>query len=664
MKTTYDLSQLDWQLAGYTPYAWDTAGRKDIRTDTGVDVQPVPASVPGSVQIALLKAGVIEDWNHGLNARHGEWVENRQWVYQATLPDKWFSPGRQVRLRCLGLDYAGSICLNGRCVQEFTGSLIPHVVDLTPHLRPNDNIVQIAFLPPPRWLGQFGYTSRMKEWKPRFNYTWDWTSRLVQIGIWDDIAIEVTDGCEITDVRCACDFDPDTGKGVLRVTGCAQAQVGNLVQIVLSDGRAELRSETLAPAMFAQEGLSWKDLSVEPWWPNGAGPQVLYTLSCRLLDAEGQVLDQQERRVGFKHVQWRCCQDAPAPADPWICAVNDRPVFLQGVNWTPIRPNFADVKEADYRRLLQTYRDLHCNVLRVWGGAFLEKDVFYRLCDEMGLMVWQEFPLSSSGVDNYPPEDLASIEQQARIAESYIARRKHHVSLLLWCGGNELMDDLNGVRNTPDTGKPVDLSHPMIKRLAEVVAANDPGRRFLCTSSSGPSEWGIKEHVGQGLHWDVHGPWKAEGDLATDWAEYWMKDDALFRSETGSPGASPIEIICRYKGNLSEFPCSHENPLWRRTSWWIEWPAYVKEVGREPKNLDEYVQWSQSRQAQALSIAVGACKKRFPRCGGVILWMGHDSFPCTANTSIVDFHGQPKPAGRAVGEIFGKDVQELAGRGA
>jgi beta-mannosidase len=142
---------------------WENRGRKDIHSVADPDVPSVPAAVPGSVQLALLKAGVIEDWNIGLNSRRCEWVENRQWVYQAALPDKWFAAGKQVRLRCLGLDYIGEVCVNGQVAGEFLGSFVPHVFDLTPHLKENDNILQISFLPPPRWLGQSGYTSRMRE---------------------------------------------------------------------------------------------------------------------------------------------------------------------------------------------------------------------------------------------------------------------------------------------------------------------------------------------------------------------------------------------------------------------------------------------------------------------------------------------------------------------
>jgi beta-mannosidase len=398
-----------------------------------------------------------------------------------------------------------------------------------------------------------------------------------------------------------------------------------------------------------QFDVTLNGLSVRLWQPNGLGEQPRYTIRCRLVGPDGQVHDEQTRTVGFKRIEWRPCEAAPAGADPWICTVNGQPVFLQGVNWTPIRPNFADVTEAEYRERLTLYRDLGCNVLRVWGGGFLERECFYNLCDELGLLVWQEFPLSSSGVDNWPPEDARSIAEMAEIAASYIERRQHHACLLLWCGGNELQGGLDDSK--AGVGKPIDASHPLIARLAEVVAERDPGRRFLPTSSSGPRFGARAADFGKGLHWDVHGPWKLPGTMA-DWAAYWAGDDALFRSEVGAPGASPAAIIERSAGDLSTLPGTADNPLWQRTSWWIEWPIFLREQGREPSSLAEFVAWSQARQAEALRIAASACKGRFPRCGGFIVWMGHDSFPCTANTAIVDFDGKPKPAALALGEVF------------
>jgi beta-mannosidase len=320
-------------------------------------------------------------------------------------------------------------------------------------------------------------------------------------------------------------------------------------------------------------------LHVDLWWPNGEGQQPLYDVRMELLDAEGRVVDEAVRRVGFMSVRWEPCEGAPAAADPWVCVVNGRPIFMQGVNWTPIQPTFADVSDDQYRHLLEIYRDLGCTMVRFWGGAFLEKEIFYGLRDELGLMLCQEFPLSSSGLDNWPPEDIEAVEEMARIGESYVKRRRHHVSLAVWCGGNEVQGD-----------RPADLSHPMLARLTEVVREHDLGRRYLPTSPSGPSFAADRENFGKGLHWDVHGPWRREGDVGGEWKRYWDENDALFHSEIGAPGASSAGVIRRFKGDLPATPGDVSNPLWRRTSWWIEWPEFVSATGREPRDLEEYVE--------------------------------------------------------------------------
>jgi beta-mannosidase len=317
------------------------------------------------------------------------------------------------------------VLVNGKEIAQFTGSLVPHEFDLTPHLAPKGNRLAVVFESPPRWLGQFGYTSRMTEWKPRFNYTWDWVSRLVQIGIWDDIFLDVSDGRELSEVRCTTDADVDSGRGILSVFWRVGGGTDRRVRVTLADGERVIHTEeTGADKEWAFGSLTWRNLPVQLWWPNGAGAQPLYTLRCELLDSKGRVLDADTRRVGFKHLEWKPCEGAPASADPWLCVVNGKPVFLQGVNWTPILPNFADVAIDDYRKRLRLYRRLGFNLLRVWGGAFLEKQCFYDLCDELGLLVWQEFPLSSSGTENWPPEDETAIAQMADIARSYIHRRE------------------------------------------------------------------------------------------------------------------------------------------------------------------------------------------------------------------------------------------------
>ena len=673
-KRTHDLSGLSWRLAGFVPNDWLERSIEDFQARA--EIAPVPARVPGSVQHALRDAGLLPDWNKGLNARACEWVENRHWIYFAQLPDAWVSrdaglPAEgsvsrtRTRLRCDGLDYEGMVRINGRAAGTFCGSFVPHVFDLGPYLKPMGNTLEIIFTEPPRWLGQMGFTSRMTEWKTRFNYTWDWTSRLVQLGITDSIRLETCDGPELGAVTCRAgvEGDPSHPVGTLRIDAEVRGTDldGVTIEATLADrDGAVIEEASVLCAGFAAEGLRWDLLPIELWWPNGMGPQKLYRLVIRMLDADGAEIDRVSRRVGFRRSEWRACDGAPDTAEPWVCAVNDRLIFLQGVNWTPVRPNYADVTPEQVRERVELYRDLGCNLLRVWGGATLESEAFYDCCDELGLLVWQEFPLSSSGLDNWPPEDAIAIREMSEIAESYVMRRHYHPSLIVWCGGNELQGGPDGSKE--GVGKPVDRSHPMIAALADTVARLDPARRFLPTSSSGPRFGADPVEFGKGLHHDVHGPWLLPEGTLDGAARYWQSDDALFRSEVGVPGASPADIIQEFSGGLPVMPASADNPLWRRTLWWIQWPEFLEEYGRVPADLDEFVAWSQDRQTRGLVLAAKSCKSRFPSCGGFIVWMGHDCFPCTANTAIVDYHGRPKPAALALKEVFTSEPGALASR--
>jgi beta-mannosidase len=634
MKTTRDLAAAAWTLAGFIPDTWRTYASMETGIVIISETVPIPARVPASVQQLLLEHDLIPDWNYDLDSRTAEWVENRAWVYSTSLPRAWLEAAPIRRLRCAGLDHAGWICCNGQLVGRFENGFIEHVFDLSAVPLADENTLQIVFDPPPRWLGQVGYTSRIKDWKARFNYTWDWQPRLVQTGIWDRVTLELSDGAEFSALRCQV-----AANGFTLFGGATGS-----VEVSLDDGDREVLRSTVTAAQLAA-GAAFADLPVEPWWPNREGPQKTYRLTCRLLANDGRsTADEWTRTIGFKQVEWRPCAEAPAAADPWLCVINGRTVFLQGVNWTPIRPNYADLTPADYEVRIRAYADLGLNVLRVWGGAFLETEVFYELCDRHGLLVWQEFPFSSSGVDNWPPEDPAVIAEARPIVQSYIARRQHHASLLCWCGGNELQGALDG--GSVGVGKPVTTDHPMIAMMGREAAALDPDRRFLPTSASGPRFMADEKEFGLGLHWDVHGPWHSTPDA------YWQRDDALFRSEVGAPGASPLDILEQFYAPGSLLPLDRSNPRWRRFAFWLQDAAFHQDHGREPRDLAEFVTWSQRSQSEALLKPVRSCKHRFPRCGGIILWMGHDAFPCPANTAILDFFGRPKPAALALREVF------------
>ncbi len=646
MKTHLNLGEQEWRVSGWTPYLWQLLKTVELAEAPEAEIAAVPATVPGSVQRALREAGMLPDWNVGTNWLACDWVENRQWMFETHLPDMVPSAGQRWVLRCDGLDYKGWVFVGQALAGEFCNGHLPVEFDLTSLITEPGMSLRIMFDLPPRWLGQFGRTSEMRDRKVRFNYTWDWQPRLVQVGIWDDISLDIESGPALSAVTVRTDWDADNGSGSLRVGLVSSGDASQAAIVRLLDGTRAVMDEQIS-IEAGNAALNWTGLPTRPWWPNGEGDRKLYTLRVDLLNEANEVCDMVERTVGFRRIEWRQCDGAPEGADPWLCVVNGRPVFLQGVNFPPIRPNYADLTRDHYAERLTTYAELGLNTLRVNGVGYLERSWFYELCDELGILVWQDLPLSSSGVENIPPDDAEQIEQLDTILRSYIARRGHHASLMLWCGGNELHR-----RDEAGNGVPLGEEHALLGRLAATVREIDQGRRFITTTATGPRFNAKQEDYGKGLHWNVHGPWKPWDDL-TGWDEYWLHDDALFRAETGAPGCASADTIREFSGGLEPMPVSSHNSAWRRPlTWWVEAEQFAAELNREPLSLEEYVEWSQSRQARAIETLVSACKSRFPRCGGVLLWCGHDSFPCPANTSILDYHGQPKPAAIAVGEVW------------
>ncbi len=659
MTNILDCATLTWTATGLLANGWQLATSNELSIAVLPDTPAVPFAFPGSIQGALRTAGVLPEWTIGQQSRACEWVEHRDWLVSSTVPAEWSNlPGRIV-LVCAGLDGFGELWIDRQLVGTFRNSFITHEFDLTAALATaGPHQLHVLFTGQPRALGQVGQTSQIVEWKPRFNYVWDWTPRLVQLAISDGMRLEQRVTSRLGRVLCrtTCDHHADVGNVVVHAD-VALATQDQRVRLELKMQGSVIASAEAA-ASVGEHHLTIS--SPARWWPNGFGAQPLYDLTITLLDDQGIQLEQQHRRIGFKEVLWQDCTNAPAGALPWICVVNGQRIFLQGANWVPLQPNFADVTAAHYRANVATYQRLGCTVLRVWGGAVLGSQAFYTACDEAGILVWQEFPLSSSGPDNSPPSDPTAISGLVEIATHYIEQRQHHASLLLWCGGNELQS-ANNERRSVGCGRPWGEEHPALAALGRVVALLDPGRRYLPSSSSGPRFMADAKEFGLGLHHDVHGPWDSTGTLA-EWTDYWQRDDALLRSETGVPGAGPQHLIERYAGRQA-MPPDKTNPLYLHCcSWWLQGDKWTAAGGRAD-DLASFVRWSQQRQADLLAIAINACQQRFPRCGGFIVWMGHDCFPCPINTSVIDAEGTAKPAAEKMGELFRAMTKRLLHEG-
>ncbi len=651
-----DLATLEWTLTGWRPFAWRLRKSAETGGFLAPDHGPFPAHLPGSVQENLRRAGEIPDWQIGRNSLAIEWVEHRHWMFTAKLPALTLAAGETLRFHADVLDYSGWLLLDGHTVAEFRGPHQPTWVDVTKALLlPGPHELALVFAAPPEEPGQLGHTSRARSFKPRYNYGWDWCVRVVPIGAAGRLTLQRTKLPAVSLVGLTTTLSADLA--------CGRVMVRVATGTVFPAARAELRltlalaGHPFATATFpllasgSPESFSLDLVRPAPWWPNGLGTPTLHELTIEVM-LDGRLHEVWQRRVGFKHIDWQPCEGAPADALPWLCVVNGRPLFLQGVNWTPIRLCYLDTTPAETRHLVALYRDLGCNLLRVWGGATLETEAFYDACDAAGLLVWQEFPLSSSGMDSRPPEDREFIDELTAIARHFIRARQHHACLLQWCGGNELHTE----ETTPGgpRRRPLDLAHPALAALAAVVTAEDPTHRFLPTSPFGPRFHSTPPEFGRGLHHEVHGPW-GRGDFPAraDWENYWRDDDSLFRGEVGVAGASPLDLILRHAGPDSPWPPT--NALWQHSSaWWTQWDRFAPAVADLPPDasLAHYIALTQREQADDLALAARYTKARFPRCGGFLVWMGHDCFPCLANTAIIDCEHRLKPVALALAAVF------------
>ncbi len=651
MSSAIDLSSLSWTLTGWRPFAWKLRKSAETGGFLHPDHGPFPARLPGSVQENLLRAGAIPDWHVGRNSLAIEWVEHRHWMFVATLPEV---PAGNVRFRSDGLDHSGWLLFDGAVVGTFAGAHLPVELNLTVPAGGGSHEVGLVFGLPPEGQGQLGLTSLAREAKPRYSFGWDWCVRLVPSGARGRLWLEAAAGLRVEVVRLQVTLDDAFVRGdVTAVFSAERTAIGDVVETTIE--RADtVWAHGVQPLVDGENVLRLTVERPELWWPNGEGDAACYTVRTKVL-RRGAVVRELIREIGFKHIAWQPCAGAPPEALPWLCVVNGRPLFLQGVNWTPPRMCYQDVTREETERLVTIYRDLGCNVLRVWGGGYLESPEFYAACDRAGLLVWQEFPLSSSGVDSRPPEDEAFLAELRAIARHFIRSRQHHACLLQWCGGNELhvdVEDEGGRRR-----QPLDRSHRALAALAEVVAAEDPVHRFLPTSPYGPRFHSTREEFGRGLHHEVHGPWGIDAYPGGAWETYWQDDDALFRGETGVAGASRLALLQRHAGDEALWP--PDSDLWRHASgWWTQWDRLGSQFahGKPEEALPAYIDHTRREQAEKLAFAVRARKAAFPRCAGFLIWMGHDAFPCLANTSIVEFDRELKPAAHAVAAVFRSPV--------
>jgi beta-mannosidase len=646
--TTIDLGGAGWRLKGFLPSDWL---RPDLAERALAQEQGwIPAQVPGSVQHDLWRAGELADPYVGRNSLAAEWAAERTWVYARSFAADAAWRGRRARLRFEGVDYAARFVLNGVELGAHESMFTPacfEVADLLRYDAPNQLVAIIA--PAPREQDQMGRTSLVRSRKSRMGYWWDFCPRLVNLGLWDNVALDLSGPLRIEDLWARPALASDHGRAEVTVTvtlSTPEPRRAALEVTLRHEGRV-VASERVERRLAAGESALELRLAVEAprlWWPNGYGEQALYRAEARVSDAGDSTTTSDERAVSFGIRSVELVANAtPDAAPPYTFVVNGERVYINGWNWVPLDALYGVERPEKLDAILELARRAHVNLLRVNGVGLIERSEFYERCDRLGLMVWQEFVVTSSEQDRKPSEDPAYLAAVVEEARGIVPRRRNHPSLVIWCAGNEL-ESLEKL--------PLDDGEPLISALKAVARELDPDRHWLPTSARGRKPFNGLPSIRRdpdGLH-DVHGPWLYEGLEAQ--YELYNAGTSLFHSEFAAEGLSNPETL-RALLPPEELQVGRlESATWRHLSaWWVR-PALWREWFGEVDELDRLVQATQMLQAEGVRYAIEANRRRIPRNSGSLPWQLNEPYPMAACTSAVDYYGRPKALYHAVAEAY------------
>ena len=616
----------------------------------------IPAGVPGSVVHDVWRAAAASGpaGGTGDGADGGdrapspyvergslgyEWVAERAWRSTRTLDVPDLPGAERAHLRFDGVDHEAVVLVDGVELARHAGMFVPFEVALA-GIAPGPHRLDVVVGPVPAGESQVGRTSRVRTHKSRMSYGWDFCPRLPHQGIWRPVVLEVTGPARLTDVWARPSW-VDAPVGDARVA-CEVALDAS--QVVATTIRAELRDGDRVvatagadvPPGSADAALELEVPTPRPWRPNGLGEPVVHRLTVSLLADDGTALDARTVPVGFRRARLVPNEGGPDGARPYTLEVDGQRVPIDGWNWTPLDVSHGVERPGHLDHLIRLARDARVNVLRVWGGGLIEADAFYDACDAAGILVWQEFSLSSSQVDSVPSDDAAFVDLLRAEARAIVPLRRNHPSLLLWCGGNELADERGPLDETRS---------PALAALRDVVAELDPDRPFLPSSPSGPrfhNRVADIEEDSDGL-WDVHGPWEHQG-LAAHNALY-DAGTSLLASEFGVEGLAnrrQHEALIR---PANRWPATRDNAVYRHLGdWWINEPLVQDAFGGRLTDLETLRRASQHLQADGLRYAVEANRRRWPRQAGSLPWQFNESYPNAWCTAVIDHRGDPKPA--------------------
>lgn len=626
----------------------------------------LPAVVPGTVHTDLLRSGLISQPFYGKNEHELQWIDKKDWEYRTTLQlDAEWQSLAVTELSFAGLDTYADVYVNNVHALSADNMFRAWSVDVKGLLRTGDNEILVKFrsavkedlpkleqlgydLPAPNDQSELGGLGEKRisvfARKAPYHYGWDWGPRFLTSGIWREAVLAGRNAAEIADLYIRQDVinqeearltaivevdAPEAWEGTLRITAEGQEWTQALT---LAAGKQTVELEIVIdhPRL---------------WWCNGLGAPELISFQAELLQ-NGAVIDSSEVTTGLREIKLIRKPDAKGASFQF--ELNGVPVFAKGANHIPNDSFSTEVTEDRYRHEIATAVASNMNMLRVWGGGFYEEKDFYRLCDEYGLLVWQDFMFACSMY----PGDEDFLENVRKEAEYNVKRLRNHPCIALWCGNNEIDSAWAQFEENMGWGWKEKLTAEIREQLwaayeaifhrilPEAVAAYHPGADYWPSSPLRELTNNIDQHstriMGEG---DVHfwGVWHGIEPF-----ENYNVKVGRFMSEYGFQSFPELKSVLSYAEDAdmeleSEVMLAHQKN--GRGNLIIK--EYMDIYLPQPKDFKSFLYMSQILQAEAMRIAIESHRRSKPYCMGTLYWQMNDCWP-VASWASMDYYGRWK----------------------
>lgn len=594
-----------------------------------------PAEVPGTVQADLLRLGKIPYPFLKNNEDSIQWVSERNWEYK-----KQFSVSEEILkrtkhfLKFEGLDTYAEVFLNDSLILSANNAFRSWEIDLSDALKA-ENELRIIFKSADsiekseaeKLNYQLPEGNRVFTRKPQYQYGWDWAPIIKTIGIWRNVSLLSYNIARLKDTFLQTKSNGDT---VAEIVAKFEIETVKAEEITLQITNKNT-SETFASTFKTKAGQSEYEIpfnikNPKLWWTHNLGEPFLYNFQIELI-YNGNVLETHSKKLGIRSVELITEKDSFG--ESFYFKLNGKPVYMKGANYIPQQMFQPKVDRKNYKKLIADVAESNMNMLRVWGGGIYEDDYFYELCDEKGILIWQDFMFACAMY----PGDAAFLENAKQEAIENIKRLRGHPSLALWCGNNEnsegwqrwgWQDDKTEVQKQEIWESYYALFNHILPRAVDSLNPNI-------------SYWESSPKYGRGDN-----RYQFEGDAHDWWVwhdgypfEHFAEEVPRFMSEFGFQSFPSVETIKYATKRDSVFL---NDPLFANHQKHSRGFQIIKDyMSRDfpiPQNAEDYIYMSQLLQAYGITKGIHAQRRAKPYNMGTLYWQLNDCWPAVSWSSI------------------------------